>query len=175
VAGGDVRRLLDADHANLQALWKSRLEQHGWEVSAEATFNHFGERGSIDLLAWHAATSTLLVIEIKTVVVDVQDLLAGVDRKVRIGDVVARKRGWSPRAVVPGLMVAEGTSVRRRITDHASLFAPFSLRGRSAVAWLADPVGPAPSGILCLTKLPNARPGDRRRAGRQRIRLRRAK
>lgn len=172
VAGGDVYRLLDADHAQLQAHWRAWLERHGWLVDAELTFNHYGERGSIDLYAWHAASRTLLVIEIKTAIVDVQSLLAGVDRKVRIGGQLARGRGWRPRAVIPVLLVAEGTTARNRILEHASLFSGFSLRGRAALSWLADPASQmSPSGVLCMTKLPQAHPGDRRRAGRQRVRL----
>ena len=139
--------------------------------SGEVTFSRYGERGSIDILAWHAATGTLLVIEIKTVIVDVQSLLAGLDRKVRNAPFIARERGWQPQAVVPVLIVLEGTTARRRIAEHPALFARFALRGRAGSAWLRNPVGgPAPRGILLMTKLPKARSDDRRRAGRQRIR-----
>lgn len=171
VPGGDLRRLLDADHAAIQAEWKQMLERSGWLVDAELTFNHYGERGSIDLFAWHPATRTLLVIEIKTVIVDIQDLLAGIDRKARIGRSLATERGWRPTAVVPMLLVAEGSTARRRITEHASLFSRFALRGRAAVAWLRQPeAASVPTGVLCITKLSQARSDDRRRAGRQRIR-----
>ena len=47
--GGELDRLLDAGHATLQTLFKSRLEAAGWIVQAEATFSRYGERGSIDL------------------------------------------------------------------------------------------------------------------------------
>lgn len=171
VPGGDLHRLLDADHAELQGEWKAMLERHGWNVDAEVTFNHYGERGSIDLFAWHEVTRTLLVIEIKTVIVDIQTLLSGIDRKVRIGRSLAAERGWSPRAVVPALLVAEGSTARRRIAEHAALFSRFALRGRVAMAWLWQPdAGVVPTGVLCMTKLSQARSGDRRRAGRQRIR-----
>lgn len=170
VAGGDLHRLLDADHAALQAFWVSLLERAGWTVAAEVTFNHYGERGSIDLLGFHAATGTLLVIEIKTLVVDIQDLLAGIDRKVRIARTIAAERGWAVRQVVPALVVAEGTTARRRIADHASLFARFNERGRRALTWIRSPASMhAPTGLLMFTKLPSARSGDRRRAGRQRV------
>jgi hypothetical protein len=140
-------------------------------VDAELTFNHYGGRGSIDLFAWHSATRTLVVIEIKTVIVDVRDLLSNVDRKVRIGRSLAVERGWTPRAVLPVLLVAEGSTARRRIAEHAALFGRFSLRGRSGMAWLRQPdLATALSGVLCMAKLSQARPGDRRRAGRQRIR-----
>ncbi|MGI8829285.1 MAG: hypothetical protein ACR2I5_05890 [Candidatus Limnocylindria bacterium] len=109
----------------------------------------FGGRGSIDLFAWHSATRTLVVIEIKTVIVDVRDLLSNVDRKVRIGRSLAVERGWTPRAVLPVLLVAEGSTARRRIAEHAALFGRFSPRGRSAMAWLRQPdVATALSGVL---------------------------
>ncbi|CAN5118571.1 hypothetical protein BH23CHL9_BH23CHL9_01570 [soil metagenome] len=118
-------------------------------VDAELTFNHYGGRGSIDLFAWHSATRTLVVIEIKTVIVDVRDLLSNVDRKVRIGRSLAVERGWTPRAVLPVLLVAEGSTARRRIAEHAALFGRFSPRGRSAMAWLRQPdVATALSGVL---------------------------
>ena len=40
VPGGDVRRLLDADHAGIQGVWKQMLERSGWLVDAELTFNN---------------------------------------------------------------------------------------------------------------------------------------
>lgn len=173
VPGGDVRRLLDADHARLQSAWAGMLTRFGWAVEAEVTFNHFGERGSIDLLAWHDDKRLLLVAEIKTVIVDVQDLLAGLDRKARIAGRLGAERGRHPVTVVPVLVVAEGTTARRRIADHAPLFRSFELRGRDALSWLRHPgpdPTPAPTGILCLSKLPTAASGDRRRAGRARVR-----
>jgi XRE family transcriptional regulator of biofilm formation len=172
VPGGDIRRLLDADHARIQSDWAGMLERSGWGVEVEVTFNHFGERGSIDLLAWHDESRALLVAEVKTAIVDVQDLLAGLDRKTRIARRLATERDRRPDRMVPALVVAEGTTARRRIADHAPLFARFDLRGRRALSWLRQPRADlAPTGILCLTKLPPVRPADRRRAGRARIRL----
>ncbi len=169
--GGDMYRMLDAGHAALSAKWAEELERSGWLVESEVTFNHFGERGSIDLMAWHPESRVLLVVEIKTLIVDLQDLLAGLDRKVRIGGVVARQRGWIPSAVVPALVVAEGSTARRRIRDHQALFRRFELRGRDALAWVSSPTTAAPRGILSFAKLSDARSGDRRRAGRQRVRI----
>lgn len=70
------------------------LLEHGWEVVPEATFNHFGEMGSIDILAWHPSTGALLIVEVKSVVPDMQALLAGVDRKQRIGRILGLELGW---------------------------------------------------------------------------------
>jgi hypothetical protein len=145
-------------------------EQHGWLVEAEVTFNHFGERGSIDLLAFHPIGRVLLVIEIKSVLVDVQLTLSTLDRKVRITEALARERGWQPRARIPVLLIREGSTPRRHVASHASLFGRFNLRGRAAMGWLLRPADPAPAGILMFTKLSDARSGDLRRAGRQRVR-----
>jgi transcriptional regulator with XRE-family HTH domain len=174
VPGGDVYRLLDADHAALQNRWMEWLQRIGWSVEAEVTFNHFGERGSIDLLAWDADARTLVMIEVKTAIVDVQALLAGVDRKARISWAIAAERGWAPVAIVPALLVAEGSTARRRLREHSAVFARFASRGRAAAAWLRRPESPAPSGLLIITKLSPARRGDARRAGRQRVRSSRA-
>ena len=171
VPGGDLRRLLDADHAALQAEWKGMLARNGWDVDAEVTFNHYGERGSIDLFGWHVGTRTLLVIEIKTVIVDIQYLLSGIDRKVRVGRTLATERGWLPRAVVPMLLVAESSTARRRIKEHGTLFERFALRGRAATGWLRRPdASVVRVGLLCFTTSSRARSRDGRRAGRQRIR-----
>ena len=64
--GAGLDRLLDEGHARLSGQVASHLRNWGWDVEVEVSFAHFGERGSIDLLAWHAPTATLLVIEIKT-------------------------------------------------------------------------------------------------------------
>jgi hypothetical protein len=64
--GAALDRLLDEDHATIVALVVSLLTAYGWETRVELTYSEFGERGSFDILAWHAPSRTLLVIEIKT-------------------------------------------------------------------------------------------------------------
>lgn len=167
---GDPRLLLDAQHAFLQDGWKRRLESWSWATRAEVSFNHYGDRGRIDLLAFHPALRVLLVIEVKTVLLDLQATLGGLDVKARVSRSLARELGWMARAIVPMLIVSTSTTARRRIADHPALFASFALRGRRATAWLRSP-GEPPTGLLCLSKAPDVAPGDRRRAGRRRVRL----
>lgn len=54
--GGELDRLLDADHAALQERWAARKQRakRPWPSRQEATYNHFGDRGSIDDLAFDA-------------------------------------------------------------------------------------------------------------------------
>jgi transcriptional regulator with XRE-family HTH domain len=171
VPGGDLSRLLDVDHARLQARWLEILGRAGWQTVPEATFSVYGERGSIDVLAWHPAVRVLMIVEVKTVIVDAGSLLANLDRKARIGGRLARDRGWVSSAIVPALLVRDGTTARRRLAELAPLFSHLAVRGREALGWLRAPAFPAPTGLLVLAKVPDAHPGDRRRAGRRRIRL----
>ena len=170
--GGELDRLLDADHAALQAIGRRWFESEAWRVEVEVTFSRYGERGSIDLLAFHPATRILVVVEVKTVVADLQSLLRGLDAKTRLAGAIARERDWHAAQVVPCLLLAEGTTNRRRTTDAAGLLSRFSLRADAARAWLRKP-GPA-AGLLVFRSPPPTHGGSGRRAGRQRMRLRRA-
>jgi len=168
--GPELARLRDADHARLAEWLTRRLELFAWTTIPEASFNHYGDRGRIDLLAFHAATQTLLVAEIKTVIAEIQDLLGTMNVKERVGPAIARSQGWrAGRRTVPLLVVAESTTNRRRLAAHARLFARFTLRGKGALGWIRSPDG-APGGLLLLVTLPNRNGVGVRRAGRQRVR-----
>jgi transcriptional regulator with XRE-family HTH domain len=168
--GAELDRLLDADHASLGEQWKRHLEHDGWLVRVELSFNVYGERGRIDLLAFHPVYGVLLVIEIKTRIADLQGLLGPLDIKVRHAAQVARQFGWKPNRVVRCLVLAEDRTNRRRVAQHASLLSAFTIRGRSALAWLRKPEA-AVEGVLVFSKLPYSRQHGVRRAGRQRVRL----
>ena len=120
--GEAADRLLDADHAGLVEHVLLLLRRAGWDVVPEVTYAIGGERGSLDILAWHPSTSTVLVVEVKTVVPDVQAMLATFDRKVRHVEQIARARGWRPVRVAQLLVVAESRTSRRRVDAHATTF-----------------------------------------------------
>src|SRR4051794_5711662 len=82
--GAALDRVLDEGHALLVALVVARLERRRWEARVEVSYSIFGERGSIDVLAWHAGTATLVVFEIKTELGSVEGLLRPLDTKVRL-------------------------------------------------------------------------------------------
>jgi hypothetical protein len=167
--GGELDRLLDAGHAALQATFTEILEAAGWLVRVEVTFSRFGERGSVDLLAFHAATGTLLVVEIKTVIADLQGLLRPLDIKVRLARDIAAGIGWNVTDVVPCLVVAEESTARRRVAHHEQLFRRFTVRGRGARRWLRHVDG-APDGLLVFVKSSSGTSGSVSRPGRQRVR-----
>jgi transcriptional regulator with XRE-family HTH domain len=163
--GPELDRLLDARHAALGALVKRRLERWGWTVRVEVSFSHYGERGRIDLLAFHSA-GFLLVIEMKTHLVDVQALLGGIDIKTRLGQQLAARYGWQVRRVIPVIVFAEERTTRRRVSELDTLFDRFSLRGRACLTWLRQPAetASAPSGLLWFAAVPprsGARMGQR--------------
>jgi len=91
--GEDLDRLLDRDHARIVEKTLDLLAREGWLATPEASFNVAGERGSIDILAWHAPARSLLVVEVKSVVPDIQATIGGLDRKARLGPAIARERG----------------------------------------------------------------------------------
>jgi hypothetical protein len=159
--GAELNRLLDAGHAALVEWLASMLQGHGWEGRAEVSFNHFGDRGRYDLLAFHPATGVLLVAEVKTAIGDLQDLFGRIDVKLRLALRVSSGLGWKARAVVPLLLVAEGTTNRRHARGHPVLFGRFPVRGTTAAQWLrsAD-LQEIPSGLLVFRKLPYATHGS---------------
>jgi transcriptional regulator with XRE-family HTH domain len=168
--GGELDRLLDADHALLQERWAARKADAGrWESAQEVTYNHFGDRGSIDDLAFDRVTAILLVSELKTGIYDAGRMLMKVDEKARIAADAARRFGWSATRVVRCLVIADTRTNRRRIASHAALFARYECRGRAAAAWLRAP-DPAVGGVLLFVPLSDVRGTHGRRAGRQRVR-----
>src|SRR3954471_23298073 len=60
--GAALDRMLDEDHAGLVLVTAARLRRLGWFVELEVTYSEFGERGSIDVFAFHPSTGALLVI-----------------------------------------------------------------------------------------------------------------
>ncbi len=169
--GGELDRLLDADHARLQERWaiRKRGAGAGWLDRQEVSYNIFGERGSIDDLAYHPPSRTLVVTELKTGIFDAQATLAKLDEKERLAAGIAERFGWRVDRVVACLVVVEGRTNRRRIEEHPALFSRFDCRGRAASAWLEDPTRPT-RGPLVFGKLSNGRGMHGRRAGRQRVR-----
>ena len=59
--GADLDHLVDRTHASMQEAAARRLASAGWLGQPEVSFNHFGDRGRCDLVAWHPGTRTLLI------------------------------------------------------------------------------------------------------------------
>ncbi len=141
--GGELDRLLNARHSAMHELVaRALLATPGWVFAPEVSFAVYGERGVIDILAWHAQSRTLLVIELKTEIVDVNELMGTIDRKRRLAPVIARVRGWIPASVSVWVIVADGSTNRRRVRSHrTTLRAAFPTDGRTMGGWLRRPAG----------------------------------
>jgi transcriptional regulator with XRE-family HTH domain len=141
--GGALDRMLALDHSLLAEEVVGLLSRSdGWVVLPEASFSIYGERGVIDLLAFHPATGSLLVVELKTAIVDVNELVGTLDRKTRLASRVAADRGWRSRSVSRWLIVARGSTNHRRIDAHrAVLRAAVPDDGRAVRSWLHAPIG----------------------------------
>lgn len=139
--GEALDRLLDAAHSRLVESFVRILSHTGWEVAVEVSFSIYGERGSIDVLAFHPSSRTLLVGEIKSVIPDSQALHVSLDRKERLAPRIAAERGWRAERVSVLLIVAEGSVARRRVDAlEASFAAAFPVRGWDVRRWLASPL-----------------------------------
>jgi hypothetical protein len=138
---GDLDRLINARHSGLhESVARDFLSYAGWTFAPEVSYSIYGERGIIDILAWHAGSRTLLVIELKTAIVDVNDLMGKMDQKQRLAALVARKRGWNPLHVAAWVIVADSATNRRVVARHrTTLRAAFPTDGRSMRGWLHNP------------------------------------
>jgi transcriptional regulator with XRE-family HTH domain len=167
--GGDLDRLLNARHSALHeevARWLSD-RYPGWVVAPEVSFSIYGERGVIDMLAWHSARRALLVIELKTDIVDVNELLGTLDRKRRLAKQIARERGWPAEIVGSALIVAASRTNRRRIDAHdVALRNSLPDDGRRLRAWLDDPSGGCDARLLWEPARSTSRPAVQRRIRR---------
>ena len=149
--GGELDRLLDAVHARLGDDCARLITADGWEVAPEVSYSVYGERGSIDLLGWHAETATLLVVEVKSEIASVEATLRKHDEKARLAARIADERfGWHAAAIGRLLVLPEHRTVRHQVEDKAALFeSVYPARNVAVRRWLKSPVGSI-SGILFL-------------------------
>jgi len=138
--GGGGARIVNERHTRMHELVAARLIGAGWELATEVTFSEWGERGAIDILAWHAASRTLLIIELKTELADPAGLVAQVDRYRRLAPKIGRDHGWDPVRVAVWVLVAESDPNRRQLARHnVMLRNAFPLDGHFLRRWLRDP------------------------------------
>jgi transcriptional regulator with XRE-family HTH domain len=139
--GGDLDRLIDARHAGMVEILVRRLASlPDWIVQPEVTFSIYGERGSIDVIAWHPGRRAFLIIEVKSTIGDVGGLVRQVDRYRRLARDIARDRNWSPAFVGVWVVVADGRTARRRFAEHGTtLRRAFPADGHAMEGWIHRP------------------------------------
>jgi len=155
--GEALDRLLDEAHAATVAATAALLDRVGWQTQVEVSFSIWGERGSVDVLAWHVASATLVVIEVKSIVPDLQATLRDLDRKARLGPEIAAGVGLRPARTGRLLVVAESPTSRARIRRQAAVLdIALPARGAAVRAWLRDP-SESIRGILFLSNAAHTR------------------
>jgi hypothetical protein len=119
------------------------LDEHApWIHAPEVSFSFFGERGVIDILAFHPPSGALLVIELKTELVSFEDLLATMDVRLRHAAKIGLDRGWRATSVSAWVVVAETSPNRRLAKAHLALLkSAFPDDGRRLRVWLGSPIG----------------------------------
>ena len=171
--GGDLDRMLNAGHAALHQRVARMFAGTPWLLAPETTFAVYGERGVIDILAFHPPTGALLIIELKTDLFDVQQLMTAVDRYRRLAPRIARERGWHVRSVGVWAALRDTRTNRCRVAEHADVLrVAFPEDGRSVRRWLRAPAGP----IAALSFIPDGavRPGSASSSSVRRVHRRRA-
>jgi transcriptional regulator with XRE-family HTH domain len=141
--GPKLDRLLDRRHALLQNETAGLLTGLGWEVRTEFSFNRYGDRGSVDLLAWRPDRLALLIVEVKTEIADLQETLRVLDMKRRVVPTATRLDcGWVPRAIAAVLVMPDASTHRDLVDRHAALVsASLPARTWAVRHWVAQPSG----------------------------------
>jgi len=139
---GDLDRLLNSPHSQLQwsvAGWFA-AELPEWILVPEVSFAFYGERGIVDILAWHPAHRALLIIELKTDIVDVNELVGTMDVRRRLARRIALERGWDAITISTWVIVAGGRTNQARLGAHRVMLRnAFPIDGRTMRPWLREP------------------------------------
>lgn len=142
--GADLDRMANARHTVLHESVARALARDfpEWEMAPEVSFSIWGERGVIDLLLWHPTRRALLIIELKTEIVDPGELIGTMDRRRRLAREIVKERRWDPLTVSVWVVVAPSRSNERTIGRFRSVLrSAFSADGRQIRRWLRNPVG----------------------------------
>lgn len=169
--GEDLDRLLNTRHAAMhEAMARAFRELEEWIAIPEVSFSIYGERGVIDIVAWHPQLRALLIIELKTTLVDVNELMGTMDRRRRLARRIAADRGWDPRTVSVWVVLAHTPANHRRLAEHATVLrTAFPADGRTMRGWLRDPRVE----VAALSFLSHATAGGATRIADRRARVRR--
>jgi transcriptional regulator with XRE-family HTH domain len=141
--GGSIDRLLDERHAALVERAVAELQRAGWTTAVEVSFAHYGERGSIDILAIDPEQRAVLVIEIKSTLTSVEETIRRLDVKERlVAGICFDRFGWRPALVGRCLVLPADPTSRRRVGEHRATFASaLPGRTRDVLRWLRAPGG----------------------------------
>jgi transcriptional regulator with XRE-family HTH domain len=142
--GGEVDRLLDERHGHVVAEAARFASAFGWTVLGEVTFAVYGERGSIDLLAFREQERVAAIFEMKASVASWEETQRRFDGKTRLLPKIMFERfGWRPTTIGRFIVFQEDVTSRRRLARLGPLLQQsFPASSREIRAWLRKPDGP---------------------------------
>ena len=144
---GDRRRQREPAHARLEAYVAGRLRDAGWEIRTEVEVGGDRSRGWIDVIAWHAPSRVLLVIELKTEIHDLGQIERSLGWYERESRGVALRERWRPSRVVGCLLLlATDANDARVAANGPSIASGFPLRSRHLRAVVDGAAGDIPAG-----------------------------
>lgn len=142
--GAELDRLIDGEHARVLGTSIDWLRRLGWDrIDSEVTFNHFGDRGSIDLFAAQELTRSVVVGEIKSAWGSLEETLRSIDVKARLAPQLAAERfGFAPLNIAVLLAFPAERTARRIAERHSAVLdAAFPARTMDVRRWLRRPSG----------------------------------
>ena len=122
------RRSHDLVHARCSGAVDRRLTAAGWVVEREVDVSEGRVHGWIDLLAFHARTATLVIVEVKTRLDDVGAMERQMSWCERHAWPAARRLHWVPRNASAWLVALWSEEVERAIAANPETFAAFPRR-----------------------------------------------
>jgi len=130
----------DAVHARCSAYADRHLRTEGWVTAREVEIVQGRSHGWIDLLAFDRRTGTLLIVEVKTRLLD----LGGLERQVAWYERTALRPalalGWRPRRTSLVVLALASEEVDRVVRAHRDLLSfAFPIRAREISRGIADP------------------------------------
>ena len=137
--GAELDRLLAGRHSAMHDAVARMFESlPEWTIAPEVSFAITASAASSTSWRGTRRAERLLVIELKTELVDVQETVGTLDRKRRLAAQVAAERGWKPAVVSVWLVIADSRTNQRRVAAHrAMLRAAYPVDGRTIGRWLA--------------------------------------
>jgi hypothetical protein len=106
----------------MSAYVSRRLREAGWYAAVEVEILAGTARGWIDILAFLPSAGTLLVIELKSELVDVGALQRQVGWYEREAREAARRLGWTVRAVVTCAVLLDSEAIASALRFNRATF-----------------------------------------------------
>lgn len=143
VARPDRQR--DAAHARCVPYVAGRIARMGWDVRREVEIHHGRSHGWIDVFAFHAATRSAVVVEVKSAVPDIGATQRTLGWYTRMAWDVGRSFGSPMRRVGAALLCLATVVNEARLAQNADLMRQaYPVRATALFDWLAAPVGDLP-------------------------------